>query len=60
MSLDLIGAATIRCMEYLDLPSEPFCGHGIGLSDGGDQIYMLAKVSWVGSYMVIMPAIYYS
>ena len=60
MSLELIGAATNFCMKILDLPSEPFCGHEIGASDNGDQVYMPAEVSTVGSYIFSLPVIHHS
>ena len=60
MSLELIGAATKLCMKTLDLPSEPFCGHGIGASDDGDQAYVPAEVSTVGSHVFFLPVIHHS
>ena len=60
MSLELIGAATIFCMKIIDLPSEPFCGHGIGASDGGDHVYVPGKVSTVGSHVFFLPVIHHS
>ena len=60
MSLELIGAATKLCIEILDLPSEPFCGHGIGASDDSDQVYVPAEVSTVRNHVFSLPVIHHS
>ncbi len=48
------------CMKILDLPSEPFCGHGIGASDDGDQVYVPGEVSTVGSHVFFLSVIHHS
>jgi len=60
MSLKLIGVATILYIRILDLPNEASYEHAIGVSDSGDQVYVLADMSTVRSHVVCLPAIYYS
>ncbi len=47
-------------MKILDLPSEPFCGHEIEASDDGDQVYVSAEVSTMGSHVFFLPVIHHS
>ena len=60
MSLELIGAATKLCMKILNLSSEPFCGHGIGASDDGDQVHVPAEMSTVKNHVFSLPVIHHS
>jgi len=58
MSLKLIGVATILYIRILDLPNKASYEHAIGVSNGGNQVYVPADVLTVRSHIVCLPAIH--
>jgi len=59
MSLELIEAVTILYIKILDLPSKPIYKHEIEASDNGDQVYVLAKLSTMGSHVFFLLVIHH-
>jgi len=46
-------------MKILDLPSKSFYEHEIEASDNSDQVYVLAKVSTIESYVFFLLVIHH-